>query len=79
MHVRMKPDGSRQKKVIILQANPSADIIGQEKDKSIASRKKLVLNIQGYLENMARNIIESCRIWIRGIQVIRECWKLISA
>jgi hypothetical protein len=73
MHVRLKPDGSRQKKVIILQANPSVDIISQEKAKSIASRKKLVLNIQGYSENMTGNIIGSCRSWIRGIQVIGEC------
>jgi hypothetical protein len=43
-----KSDGSRQKKVIILQENPSADIISQEKAKSIASRKKLVLTIPGY-------------------------------
>jgi hypothetical protein len=68
-----KSDGSRQEKVIIHQDNPSADMINQGKDKSIASRKKLVLNIQGYSENMTGNIIGSCRSWIRGIQVIMEC------
>jgi hypothetical protein len=32
----------------------------------IASRKKLVLTIQGYSENMTGNIIGSWRNWIRG-------------
>jgi hypothetical protein len=60
-------------KVIIHQANPSDDMMSQGKDKLLASRRKLVLNIQGYSENMTGNIIGSCRSWIRGIQVIMEC------